>query len=170
MRPDNIQWQVVVRGRTGVVVGVLAACLSQVVGCIHGDYWPHLSVHGKVLDAETLEPATDAAVGGRSFTAGEETNWAPALIYDGTPNGPAPEDDGTFVVWFESPASAPCEACAPEFPRPDRIEIIVARGDCQYTFSIDINEDTVVDMTFPEDTLELKDPILVPPCELEPGD
>ncbi len=57
--------------------------------------------------------------------------------------------------------------CPPpyEFPRPDRVEIIVVRDGCEQAFLIDINEDTVVDMDFPDDVIELKDPILVPPCE-----
>ena len=80
-----------------------------------------------------------------------------------------PDEDGTFKITFTR-LSESCQDVFTEFLQPDRIEIIVARGDCQYTFSIDINEDTVVDMAFPDDTLELKDPILVPPCELEPGD
>ena len=168
MRSRDVRCRVVVRGGMSAVVGVLVVCLSQVVGC--GDYWPTLRVSGKLLDAETLEGATDAALGGRTFTDGEETEFVVPFIYDGSRNLPGPEEDGTFVVGFSSGPVPSSYSAHAEFPRPDRIEIIVVRGDCQYTFSIDINEDTVVDMTFPDDTLELKDPIIVPPCELESGD
>jgi len=34
-------------------------------------------------------------------------------------------------------------------------------------YTIDVNEDTVVDLSFPDDTLELKDPILVAACEID---
>ena len=51
------------------------------------------------------------------------------------------------------------------FPRPDQVEIIVVRDGCESSFLIDINEETVVDLDFPDDVIELKDPILVPPCE-----
>ena len=128
-----------------------------------------LSVHGRILDNQTLEGATDTVVGGRTFTDDEETAFRAPVIYDSRPTARVPQEDGEFEIGF-SRSSKSCQDFVYEFPRPDRIEIIAARGDCQYTFSIDINEDTVVDMTFPEDTLELKDPILVPPCELEPGD
>ena len=62
-----------------------------------------------------------------------------------------------------------CKPPVEEFPRPDRVEVIVVREDCEFSFLIDINEDTVVDMTFPEDVIELKDPILVPACGPEEG-
>lgn len=50
------------------------------------------------------------------------------------------------------------------FPPPDQVEVIVLRGACEERFMIDINEDTVVDIEFPDDVIELKEPILVPPC------
>ena len=128
-----------------------------------------LCVQGKILDSQTLEGATDTVVGGRTFTDGEQTDFYPPRIYDDSPTSRVPDEDGTFKITFTR-LSESCQDVFTEFLQPDRIEIIVARGDCQYTFSIDINEDTVVDMAFPDDTLELKDPILVPPCELEPGD
>ena len=168
MRSDHVRCRAVIHGGMYVVVGMLVAYLFQVVGCIHGDCWPTLRVRGKLLDTNRLEGATDAAIGGRAFSDGEVTDFVPPFIYDGSPAFPPPEEDGRFLLAFTSSAVL-CSLNMPGFPRPDRIEIIVARGDCQYTFSIDINEDTVVDMTFPDDTLELKDPILVPPCDLESG-
>ena len=128
-----------------------------------------LVLRGKVFDSVSLEPLRDVALGGRTFTDGRETDYLSALIFDGTANNPPPAIDGTFDLMFSvtkgfctNPFAQPVSP--PEFPRPDRIEIIVIRGDCEQTFSIDINEDTVVDLDFPGDVLELKDPILVEPC------
>jgi hypothetical protein len=53
----------------------------------------------------------------------------------------------------------------PSFPPPDEIVVTVVRQACTQQFTIGINEDTVVDVDFPDDVIELKDPILVPPCE-----
>jgi len=65
------------------------------------------------------------------------------------------------------------------FPTPTRIEVIVVRDGCEQTFSIDINDDTVVsipsdeidpeivDPNFQNDAVELREPILVPPCPEE---
>ena len=60
----------------------------------------------------------------------------------------------------------PCSELAP-FPRPDQVEISVVRDECTQTFVIDINDETaVVDEEDPYNVvLELKDPILVPPCQ-----
>jgi len=52
----------------------------------------------------------------------------------------------------------------PEIPRPDQVEVIVVRDGCEQRFLIDINADTVVDLSFSDDVIELKDQILVPPC------
>ena len=122
-----------------------------------------LYVYGKILDSQTSEGATDAAVGGRTFTDGEQTDYVGPFIYDGSPTFPPPQEDGTFEVAFTR-RSQFCQDFVTEFPPPDRIEIIVVRGDCEQTFSIDINEGTVVDLDFPGDVLELNDPILVGPC------
>ena len=74
-----------------------------------------------------------------------------------------PEEDGTFQVWFTRRPHS-CGDVVTEFPRPDQVEIIVVRDGCEQTFLIEINEDTVVNLDFPDDVLELKDPILVGPC------
>jgi len=57
---------------------------------------------------------------------------------------------------------------APVFPEPDQFEIIVFRDDCEQSFFIDVNDETVV--VFPPDenfgfpTFELREPLLVDPC------
>ncbi|MCH7885335.1 MAG: hypothetical protein IIC01_08805 [Planctomycetes bacterium] len=53
----------------------------------------------------------------------------------------------------------------PVLARPDQIEVTVVRDGCESSFLIDVNEDTIVDLDFPDDVIELTDPILVPPCE-----
>ena len=143
------------------VCGVFLVQLAGCYACAHGS--AVLYVRGQLLDAETLQGISDAALGGRAFTNGEETDWVPALIFDGSPNLPPPEADGTFQVEFtRSPHS--CMDVVTEFPRPDQVEIIVVRDGCEQTFLIEINEDSVVDMSFPDDVLELKEPILVEAC------
>ena len=123
-----------------------------------------LFVRGRVLDTETLEGLSNASVGGRAFTNGEETDYVAPFIFDGSPTFPPPAEDGTFGVEFSTPLM-PCQDPPPEFPRPDQVEVIVVRDGCEQQFMIDISDDTVVDMDFPDDVIELKDPILVPPCE-----
>ena len=152
-------------GRAWTLVTICGAVLMTFGGCLPCPLTGvRLFLRGKVLDAETLRGATDAAVGGRTFTEGEETDRVSPLIYDGSATFPPPEEDGTFQVEFN--LNSP--SCGPpilEFPRPDQVEVIVVRDGCEQTFIIEINEDTVVDMDFPDDVIELKDPILVGPCE-----
>ena len=52
----------------------------------------------------------------------------------------------------------------PILDRPDQVKVIVVRDGCEQTFVIDINEDTVVDLDFPDRVIELKEPILVSDC------
>jgi len=61
-----------------------------------------------------------------------------------------------------------CAAPSPnadEKPIPDQIRVIVWRENCRPEQFLDVAEDTVVDLSFPDGVIELKDPILVPPCE-----
>ena len=143
----------------------------QISGCFPcGTYGDQRLLKARLLDSETLEaPADVIKIAAWTSTDGE---------YTGSGSGgrtilPSPED-GSFELWvFSSDFVSSCGSSVPgnipEFPPPDEIRVIVEREDCEQTFSIDINEDTVMDMTFPDDTLELKDPILVPPCGLESG-
>ena len=59
-----------------------------------------------------------------------------------------------------------CQEPLPEFPRPDRVEIIVVRDGCEQTFLVEIDEDdTVVEVDSLNERIELRDPIVVPACE-----
>jgi hypothetical protein len=128
-------------------------------------------VRGKVVDAETLEGLTRANVDVRTVTNGEETGSRNVRIRleDGAP--PAAEA-GSFdaEIGYRQGRVEICPWAPPppipEFPRPDRLEVIVLRSYCRFEFVIGINEDTVVDMTFPDDVIELRDPILVPACHV----
>ena len=139
-------------------------------GQLHGDCWDTLLVQGHVLDLDAMRPLVQSAVGGRTFTDGEETDSRSALISGGTPRFPAPSADGSFQVEFITPFMPCTTPPVLEFPVPDQVEIIVVRDDCEQTFLIDINEGTAVftddaDGAIPHDVLELRDPILVPACD-----
>ena len=53
--------------------------------------------------------------------------------------------------------------CDP-YPIPDQVEITVVLSSCERVFLIEVNEDTLVDPTFPMMEGELRESILVPPC------
>ena len=148
------------RGTAGALASLLALISSACYPC--GTAVDTLFVRARLVDAETQLEVQEVSVGGRIFTGGEETEYAPILF--------APDAFGMVDLEFVL-LSGFCtylgEQYPPpeELPTPDRLEIIIIRNDCQQTFSIDISEDTVVDMAFPDDVLELKDPILVEPCE-----
>jgi len=52
-----------------------------------------------------------------------------------------------------------------QYPPPDQIVVMVEREACEQEFTIDLNENTVVDLDFPAGVIELTDPILLPPCD-----
>jgi hypothetical protein len=137
--------------------------------CIpHADCGGHLSVRGGLMEAGSGVAMAGAIVGARSFRNGAEASNVPPLNFDGTPNLPPSDTDGAFGISI-STYFGPCPA--PEFPKPDQVEIIVIHEGCEQRFMIEINEDTAqfVDGEFPGDqVLELTDPILVPPCDVPP--
>jgi hypothetical protein len=148
MRRNRAVHRVIVRGRAALLGVIACIALSEMVGC-ERHCWIELLVRGKLIDTETGDPVTEAAFGGRTFTNGEETDSFAALISDGSPTLPPTSEDGEFEIPFaEWPL--PCGPPAPEFPPPDQIEVIIVRDGCEQTFLIDINEDTVVDLEFPD--------------------
>ena len=163
---------VAVWGSVLVLAGASSSLLVQLPGCVWFVRISYCSslfyVRGLLLEPKAQEPVSGAAIGGRSFTDGEETDYDPAIIFDGSPGGPLSAEDGGFAVEF-SKVVTPCPDPKPGFPRPDRVEIIVVRDGCEQTFTIDINEETARDVEDAEceyaDVIELTDPILVPPCE-----
>ena len=147
---------------------VVALVLLMGAGCIHADCGNDLPVRGRLVDAESGAPVAGAIIGGRTLTDGAETDNAPPLIFNGTPLHPPSSADGSFVLEF---ATYFGRCPAPDFPKPDQVEITIVRDGCEQRFMIEINEDSAhfVDGEFPGDeVLELTDPILVSPCEQPP--
>ncbi len=149
----------------------LACCsvISLVGGCsffglLRGDCFPQLTVSGRLVDADTLLPVANATMGALARANGETLASEPPLRGSGTTVFPPSNAQGEFAVRLTRGSLTACPA--PPFPAPDQIDIVVVRNGCETTFTIDVNENTVVDLSFPNDTLELKDPIPVPPCEV----
>jgi len=156
-----------------VGVGLLMLLFS---GCL---YFPYcgltgdgLVVRGRLADVSTETSLSGAFFGGRTITNGKVVSTVAAIIFDGTAQLPPTNDNGLFTIPFsvttitrESSCYDPSSEIPEEFPDPDQVEITVIRDTCEFTFTIDVNADTVVDLSFPDDTLELKNPILVPACE-----
>jgi hypothetical protein len=139
--------------------------------CFGGDYCSTaLTVRGEVRDVETGEPIADAPIGGRTITDGLITGGGPAVGYNGEPIMAFTEADGTFALklfrtFYDADIPEPCE-----FTMPDRVQIIIVHNGCEQRLMIAINEGTAefFDREYPDDTLEFKDPILVPPCDVAP--
>ncbi|MEK6677124.1 MAG: hypothetical protein AABZ47_15905 [Planctomycetota bacterium] len=70
-----------------------------------------------------------------------------------------PGTDGDFIFSFSDMRGV----CDP-YPIPDQVEITVVLSSCERVFLIEVNEDTLVDPTFPMMEGELRESILVPPC------
>ena len=157
------------RGTIAAASWVVALVLLMGAGCIpYADCGAHLSVRGRLVDAESGAALAGAIVGVRSFRDGAETSNVPPLMFDGTPNLPPSDADGSFAIGL-STYFGRCPT--PDFLRPDQLELIIVRDGCEQRFMIEINEDTaqLVDGEFPGDeVLELTNPILVPPCDEPP--
>lgn len=156
--------------RISISVIMLLACLVQTRGCTEGtDCASALYVRGKLIDGATGTALTDAAVAGQTFTDGERTDFGSARLPASGALTPQPAEDGSFELVFNTGDQFPCPRLGPlEFPRPDQVDVIVVRDACVQRFLIEISEDTVVDLDSSHenvDIIELKDPILVPPCK-----
>ncbi|MEK6675829.1 MAG: hypothetical protein AABZ47_09265 [Planctomycetota bacterium] len=143
---------------------LVAAWLIGLSGCIHGHCRGFLYVEGVLLDGSTGEPIVGAFLGGTTFTESVETDSHPPVIFDGGPGQPPSDARGRFRSEFATSLGG-CDP-PPEFPMPDQVEIVVVRDGCEqrFMFLIDINEETVVDLSAPDDILQLREPILVPAC------
>jgi hypothetical protein len=145
--------------------------LLLVTGCFEGPYCSTaLTVRGEVRDALTGEPIGDAPIGGRTITNGLITDGGPAVDQRGEPIMAFTEADGTFALkffglFYDQEIPEPCK-----FTAPDRVQIIIVQGDCEQRLMIPIDEDTAqfFDRAYPDDTLELAHPVLVPPCDEPP--
>jgi len=158
--------------RQGAVL-IMVLLLPAVSGCpllwfalSPGDCGLYLTIQGQLLDADTATPLSGVIVAGSTFFENGQSDYVP-LTQDGEAYSPLSMDDGTFSI---SPRTlGPCPPGP--YPTPDRIEIVVRRDTCESTYTIDVNDATVVDLGTTDDggssthTLELKDPILVPACD-----
>jgi len=149
----------------GWAAGGCAFCL--------GDTRGELFVTGQLIDATTNAPFAPARIIGTIRRKGEQTGREAAIL-DDRPNLPIRVDDiGDFLLIFSTDLVPVCGPVfgprypPPVFPRPDQIELVVTLEGCEQTVVIDINEATVVDPTAPDDVLEFRNPISVPPCEGE---
>ena len=150
--------------RTHSLVFVAALISLRACGCVglfpFGECFPPgneaslLRLHGNVVNAETIDGVNGAAVSATLITGGEEITRDRSSLLTA--------EDGAFEI----PLTAKGPQCVtpPDLPRPDQVEVIVVLDGCGQTFVIDINEDTVVDLDFPDRVIELKEPILVSDC------
>jgi hypothetical protein len=175
----------------GLLFGTLLvfSVLHSGAGCIHGHCFMELQVAGSsLLDAETGAPLVGWAVGGATFTADTQTAGRNALTIGGLPQAVTETDGSINLLMTGNIGVCP----PPKLPRPDEVEIQVAReslpleldpqpewrsGDdlrivcpCEQQFRVPINENTAelletVD-SFISFIVQLRDPILVPStCE-----
>lgn len=150
----------------------LGTTLVAVQGCILVCSHPNsdLIARGAVVDVDTLEPVPIVAVRAVATEQGEEIGSGSTELRFVEDN--FVRDDGTFqVVVGGREIGRVCPgpfAPPPEYPpplRPDTIEFVIVREDCEQRVTVPINADTVVDPSFPDETLVLKEPLEVPPCE-----
>jgi|GEM_PF-2140599 len=152
------------------------ACLPLLgvlgVGCTAcGPFVETFVVHGKVVASETGVGLDGVPIDVRPMSDGEFIGFTTGPV-PGHLLPPETENDGSFELIIsngERFRSARCPAPRPgtlESLLPDQIRVGVSHDGCQSQVLIDLNEDTVVDLSFPDNVIELKDPILVPPCDL----
>lgn len=126
-----------------------------------------IRVLGTIADSETGVPIANAPVGVALFLQGETILAVEPLNSMEQPYAPSDENGGFLI--FASLGLVPCRLTG--FPRPDQVEIIVVRDDCEQRVMIEISENTAqfVEVEFSgKVVLELKNLILVPPCEQAP--
>jgi hypothetical protein len=146
---------------------ILLVVPLKLYGCIHAHCRRNLSIVGQLVDAGTLQPIEGAALGARSISDGATiSETPPSFRLDGVPRTSS-DVEGSFSIFLTEGLLSTCPP--PDFTRPDQVEIIVLRDGCEQRFMIEVNQDTVVDLSFPNRTLELREPILVPPCEEPAG-
>ncbi len=161
----------------GLIAVSAALCCLPVGGCtdclVRGPFDDYVSVRGTLVDADTMEPLRETIVGVRNFFEGEEVGFGKgnATSFQKSPVVPTTDENGLFALAFTSGFRGACGTLNPEpnpaedLSFPDQVQVTVRRAECAQLIMIDLNEDTVVDITFPDDLIDLKDPILVPACE-----
>ncbi len=147
------------------VGAVFVIMLCGVHGCCL-DAVSQVAVTGSVLDADSSAPISGAVIGGRYLLNGEVLAEIPTFLEGQA--GFQSAEDGTFV--FEASRWQPvCPwpntiAREPPLPIPDQIELFVVHDDCEQSFLIDVEAETIIAPDTPLRILELRDPIMVEPC------
>jgi len=122
-------------------------------------------VQGTIIAADTQRGLSTALVGGQLVTDEEVTqslNPSNERIVSG---------DGSFGLLFIEGFTPSCRTPIgpplppPQIPAPTQIRIVVVQEVCEYQFMFDVNGENFVDPDAPDGVLELRQPVLVPPCE-----
>lgn len=144
-----------------------------------GPFFRTFTVRGKVLSADTGEPRAGVFISVRLLREGEVVGYASGTesvtesrsVGSKTPVAIVTNADGSFAIVMRNRERAGCLAGLVDTPTaedpaiPDQVRVTIAVDGCQQVFIVDLIEETVLDISFSDDVIELKDPILVPPCE-----
>jgi len=161
---------------THVTLGVVCLCLAGCeLICIAAPYFTTFTVRGLVLFTDTEEPAAERLISLKLLKEGETVGRSnfpvPTSVAAKLPVAISTNPDGSFAIVMRNDKVA-CSSLIFDTPTavknpvvPDQMQIRLSIDGCLEEFLIDLTEDTVVDITFPENIIELKDPILVAPCE-----
>ena len=156
--------------RSGRLAIGVALCI-QTNGCVRcGPFVETYVVRGIVVDSESGDALGGVQIDVQLMLDGEFIAFTVGP-FPGHLLPPETKTDGSFDLVMsngERFGSARCPAPRPgtlERLVPDQTGVVVSRLGCRTEILIDLTEDTVVDLSFPDGVIELKDPILVPPCE-----
>ena len=138
-----------------------------------GSFFAKRTFRGVVLRADSLAGLNGAMVSAIAYADGQMTGGGGISTIFG--DNPLDETGKFEFKLYSNELGGSGGRCGapPFFPPPDQLEIIVEHDGCEHRVIIDVNADTVVDPDIPdvfasgfaEHVIELKDPILVPPCE-----
>ncbi len=139
----------------GFIIMVGSSCWLPVETCAPAaNPNGYLRLRGVLLDAATLEPLGGIVLDARLRTGGEVTTRKP--------NPPATDGSGTIVLRMRA-IGPNCEP-EPDLPPPEQLRVVVPLDQCTHVFTIEVSEENFVDLAFPDQIMELRNPILVPAC------
>lgn len=131
-------------------------------------------IRGTVVASDTGDALGNVPISVQLLTDGEVIGYASGIASgrtrSKTPAAIVTDPDGSFAITMRSDERVDCfqevssDPATNEIVRPDQTLVVVSLQACQQQLFIDLNEDTVLDITFPDNTIQLKDPILLPPC------
>ena len=161
------------------VLIIVSACLPVLIlssgcqECLDGTYG--FTVSGTFVDSESKEPLGNLGYVMTLRRNGEDVVYV-AYAPGSDVGAPSADENGTFSLRAIEGRWGECRAIGvfpldpfniPEPTPPDEIEFRVGRPGCHHeqTIVVPIDEETVTDLSFPDDTIEFRAPIAVPPCE-----